>query len=128
MLVSELIGGEILTCSVDTLVVDAANIMIANDAGSLAVMDDDELVGIVTERDLIKFVAGDSHGSQTGVGQVMTPNPDSLEPDVEVAYAADWMLAAGYRHLPVLEAGKLVGIVSIKDVLWGVTQGRDQRS
>src|SRR5690606_9532844 len=111
-----------------TTVSDAAKLMVANDAGSLAVLSDDELVGIVTERDLLKVMADPSRGDDTRVGQVMTPNPDALDGDVDVSYAADWMLAAGYRHLPVVvSSNKPLGIISIKDVLWGVTQGRENR-
>ena len=50
----------------------------------------------------------------------MTPDPDSLTPDVDAADAADWLMATGYRHLPVVEEGQLLGIVSIKDVLWAL--------
>lgn len=123
MLVSELIGGETITCGPDATVHEAARLMVQNEAGSIAVVSDGDLVGIVTERDLVRLMAGDLDLTEH-VGSVMTPSPDSLARDVEVSYAADWMLAAGYRHLPVLDDGRLVGIVSIKDVLWAVTQGR----
>lgn len=126
MLVRELIGGDVLSCSVETEVSEAARMMLDNDAGSLAVITDGDLVGIVTERDLIKYVA-EGKASEARVGTMMTPSPDSLEPDVDASYAADWMLAAGYRHLPVVEGEDLIGIVSIKDVLWGLTQGRENR-
>ncbi len=123
MLVSELIGGETITCEPHATVREAARLMVRNEAGSIAVVSDGDLVGIVTERDLVRLLASDFDPSLQ-VGSAMTPGPDSLAPDVEASYAADWMLAAGYRHLPVVDDGKLVGIVSIKDVLWGVTQGR----
>lgn len=126
MMVRELIGGEVISCSPEVAVLDAAKMMATNDAGSIAVVDDGDLVGIVTERDLIRLLAYGG-GGESLVGDVMTPEPDSLEPDVDVGYAADWMLAAGYRHLPVMEDGNLIGIVSIKDVLWGVTEGRSER-
>jgi CBS domain-containing protein len=51
----------------------------------------------------------------------MTIDPDSLDPDMPIKDAADWMLAAGYRHLPVVEGTTPIGMVSIKDILWGVT-------
>lgn len=123
MQVGELIGGPVITCGPDTTIVTAARSMVAHDAGSLPVMVDNDLVGIVTERDLIKSIA-DGLGGDTKIADVMTPQPDSLEPDVSVSYAADWMLAAGYRHLPVVEGTRLVGMLSIKDVLWGVTDSR----
>lgn len=123
MLVNELLGGDVITCDTDTTLLEAARTMVKHDAGSIAVVEDGDLVGIVTERDLLRGMAEEVAGGSK-VGGMMTPSPDFLEPDVEVAYAADWMLAAGYRHLPVISEGKLAGIVSIKDVLWGLTQGR----
>ncbi len=122
MRVSELIGGPVYSCTEQTTAIDAARQMLADDVGSLAVVKDGRLVGIVTERDLVREYA--EHSSHTrAVGEVMTPNPDSLAPDVEVDEAASWMMAAGYRHLPVVEDGNLVGMVSIKDVLWALTDG-----
>jgi CBS domain-containing protein len=121
MRVSELIGGPVYTCSEETDVRDAARQMLADDVGSLAVMKDDRLVGIVTERDLVREFAEESPRGRL-VGDVMTPDPDSLAPDIEVDEAADWMMAAGYRHLPVVDEGKLVGMVSIKDILWVLTE------
>jgi CBS domain-containing protein len=126
MQVNELIAGTVVSCEPDSTLADAARAMVANETGSLAVLDDGDLVGIVTERDVLEVVAGEGDPETTTVGEVMTPNPDSLEPDVEVTYAADWVLAAGYRHLPITQDGKLVGMLSIKDILWGVTEGRDR--
>jgi CBS domain-containing protein len=123
MQVRELIGGPISSCTEDTATRTAAERMIADDVGSLAVLNDDELVGIVTERDLVReFAEGGSGGR--AVGEVMTPNPDSLAPDVDIEDAADWMMGAGYRHLPVIEGGKLIGMLSIKDILWALTDRR----
>lgn len=122
MLVEELIGTPVASCPATTDVATAARRMLADDVGSLAVLRDGELVGIVTERDLLGVVA-DPAGKAT-VADVMTPYPDFLARDVEVDDAADWMMAAGYRHLPVLDGGRLVGMVSIKDVLWALTQRR----
>lgn len=120
MRVSELIGGPVYSCTEDTNVREAAQQMLADDIGSLAVVRDGELVGIVTERDLVREFALDHPTSRT-VADAMTPNPDSLAPDIEVEDAADWMMGAGYRHLPVIDGGELVGMVSIKDVLWALT-------
>ena len=119
MRVNELIGGPVSSCTEDTTTRTAAERMIADDVGSLAVLSDDELVGIVTERDLVRELAEGGKPDRT-VGDVMTPNPDSLAPDIEIEDAADWMMGAGYRHLPVVEGGRLIGMVSIKDILWAL--------
>jgi CBS domain-containing protein len=52
----------------------------------------------------------------------MTEYPDSFTPEMEVNEAADWMLATGYRHLPVVEGKSVLGVISIKDVLWALTE------
>ncbi|MDX1449033.1 MAG: CBS domain-containing protein [Acidimicrobiia bacterium] len=119
MRIADLIGGPVATCTTDTPLLDAARRMLDDDIGSLAVVADDRLVGIVTERDLVRGFVEPDRGNR--VGDVMTPNPDSLSPEIDTADAADWMMGAGYRHLPVLEEGRLVGMVSIKDLLWAVT-------
>ena len=94
--------------------------MIADDVGSLLVMDDTDIVGIVTERDVLRAVA---EGKTQGIVKaIMTPEPDLLESDVAVTEAAEWMMAAGYRHLPVVKQGQLIGMVSIKDLVWALTE------
>lgn len=126
MQVNELINAQIASCDPDTTLFEAARMMVANETGSLAVLDDGELVGIVTERDILGIIADEGDPETATVAEVMTPDPDSLLPDVDVRYAADWMLAAGYRHLIVKDDNdRLLGVLSIKDVLWGVTQGRE---
>lgn len=124
MQVNELIAGDVVSCGPDATLFEAAQAMVANETGSLAVIEDGDLVGIVTERDVLEIVAEEGDPYSVTVGEVMTPNPDSLDPDVDVGYAADWVLAAGYRHLPVTEGSRLIGMLSIKDILWGVTEGR----
>lgn len=123
MRVGELIRGPVVTCGPYTEVADAAKTMMAEEVGALAVMEDTRLVGIVTERDLLKVVAERPQGSSP-VGRIMTPSPDFLSPDVDVDDAAEWTIAVGYRHLPVVEKGQLIGMVSIKDLLWALTDQR----
>jgi CBS domain-containing protein len=120
MRVGELIGGPVYTCTEETDVREAARKMLADDVGSLAVVSDERLVGIITERDIVReFAESPSRGRK--VSDAMTPDPDSLAPDIDVDDAAAWMMGAGYRHLPVVDGGRLVGMVSIKDVLWAIT-------
>ncbi len=92
--------------------------------GSLAVMEAGRLVGIVTERDVVNAVADAVDPAQALVGAWMTRDPDVLDPDVSVETAAEWLLATGYRHLPVVDGESLMGIVSIKDVLWAVEESK----
>ncbi|MFP3913970.1 MAG: cyclic nucleotide-binding/CBS domain-containing protein [Actinomycetota bacterium] len=122
MIVQELIAGDVATCSPDTPIDEAARQMMDADTGSLVVIDDREIAGIVTERDVLRAVADRITTKTVPVARIMTPRPDSLEPDVDVKEVAMWMVAAGYRHLPVTEGGRLVGMVSIKDLVWALTE------
>lgn len=131
MIVQELLVGEVATCTPDTPVVEAAIEMRKADTGSLVVLDKGELVGIVTERDVLRAVADGLNTKSATVARIMTPGPDSLEPDVDVREVALWMVAAGYRHLPVVDGERLVGMVSMKDLVWALTEedaGNENRS
>ena len=119
----ELLSGEVETVNAYTTVIDAATQMEHAGVGSLAVLDDDEFSGIFTERDILKLVAAGADAASETVAGWMTMYPDAFLPDMDVKEAADWMLAAGYRHLPVIEEGRLIGMASIKDILWAMTGG-----
>ena len=121
MTVRELIGGEVVSTQPKRAMREAIRIMTAQGVGALVVEHDGVLSGILSERDVIRACAEDADLDATTVDEWMTEDPDSLEPDVGVEDAAEWMLAAGYRHLPVVEGTRIVGMVSIKDVLWALT-------
>lgn len=116
----ELLSGEIEKVSAETTVADAAVQMQRANVGSLAVMEDEGFSGIFTERDVLRLVAAGGDPEVEHVGSWMTMYPDSFDPEMDVEEAADWMLAAGYRHLPVVEGEKLIGMASIKDILWAL--------
>jgi CBS domain-containing protein len=117
----ELMSGEVETVAPNTTITDAAARMHQLGVGSLAVLEDDEFSGIITERDILQVVAAGAECAVETVSGWMTLYPDAFSPDMEVREAADWMLAAGYRHLPVVESGNLIGMASIKDILWALT-------
>jgi CBS domain-containing protein len=125
MLVSEAMGGSVDTCAADTTVAQAARRMTEEDHGAMPVTWHERLIGIITERDILKSVGQGNNPDLTTVSDLMTPDPDYLEPDVTIGDAAEWMLAAGYRHLPVVQDGKILGILSVKDVLWALTGGTE---
>jgi CBS domain-containing protein len=123
MLVREAMGGPVDTCAAGVTVAQAAKRMTDGDHGAMPITLHGFLIGIVTERDILKSIGLGNDPDLTTVNDLMTPDPDYLEPDVSVDDAAEWMLAAGYRHLPVVEDGRILGILSIKDVLWALTGG-----
>ncbi|MEX1037691.1 MAG: CBS domain-containing protein [Acidimicrobiia bacterium] len=119
MNLSELVAGAIVTAPPETKLVNVAKLMEAEGVGSVAILDhNDDFIGIVTDRDIVHAVARAEDGATAG--DVMTSAPDTIEIDTEVSDAVAWMNATGYRHLPITDNGQLVGMVSIKDLLWAV--------
>lgn len=117
----ELLSGEVESISGLASVSEGAAKMHDAGVGSLAVMIDGRFEGILTERDVLEVVADGADPGHETIADWMTAYPDSFVPDMDVREAADWMLAAGYRHLPVVEGRRLIGMASIKDVLWALT-------
>ena len=120
MEIRNLVAGETVACGRDVTLADIASLMISEDVGSVAVVDGSTLLGIVTERDMVRAVAADVDAHESTAREWMTVDPDVADPDLSVEDAARWMLTAGYRHLPVVEGTRLMGVVSIKDVLWAL--------
>lgn len=80
-----------------------------------------ELAGILTERDCLAKVAGQPGYAALPVRDFMTPGPESVAPTDTLAFALGKMDAGGYRHLPVVEGGRPVGVISVRDILRHVT-------
>jgi CBS domain-containing protein len=89
-------------------------VLVTNGAG--------ELVGILTERDFLTKIAGEPGYESLPVAQFMTPDPETVAPTDVLAYALGKMDSGGYRHLPVVQAGKPVGVISVRDILRHLTE------
>lgn len=100
--------------------------MAAEGHGSLGVVEGMSLVGLVTERDLVRAMSQELDPLTTPVSTVMTKDPDVFHPDDDVWEAAEWLAESGYRHLPVLEGGQLLGIVSVRDLLLALLAEEDE--
>jgi CBS domain-containing protein len=100
-----------------TTIREAAHVLEHFNVGALAVLDDDRLVGILTERDVIqRCIAHDDDPAIARVDAAMTANPDTIETEDGLADAIGKFAAGGYRHLPVVEDGRCIGILSVRDV------------
>ena len=100
------------------MVVEALRQMRDSRVRSVLVIDDDVLVGIVTQGDCaIKVLLPGLDAKQTPVAQIMTANPVKVKPSDELEGCMAMMAERGFRHLPVLDAGKVVGVISIGDVV-----------
>ncbi len=117
MRVEALVSGESDVVGPETTLGDAAEVLISQSVGALAVVDGRRLVGIITDRDLVRALSKGADIEEP-VSEWMTDGPDTVSPDVSVSEAADWLLETGYRHLPVALGDELLGIVDIRDVLW----------
>ena len=117
MKVSDLQHHDLFTAQADESLDVAADRMNWRQVGALPVLEGQHLAGIVTERDLTAAVAEGADAATTPVSDYMTPAPEVLRPDNELADAAHLMLERGVRHLPIVRGGRLVGVLSMRDVL-----------
>ena len=111
----EIMAKDVLGVAPETSLVDAARRMNERHVGAVIVLDGERLVGLLTERDVLRAVAtGDV---ERPVSQAMTTAPETIETDESSGHAAALMIHGGFRHLPVMDGGKLVGLVSIGDLV-----------
>lgn len=110
---------EIITTQADTTVSDAARLMRENHIGAVIVVGENgKLAGIFTERDaLFRVVAEGRDGNTTRLADVMTRNPQTVKPDQRFSAALQMMYGGKFRHVPVVEDGRPVGIISARDAL-----------
>jgi CBS domain-containing protein len=106
----------LLKASPEETVRDAAIGMAAHHCGAILVCRDDTLVGIFTERDLIARVVALGGDIDTPLIEVMTANPDVIEADASITTAIRQMRDSGHRHLPVVQEGRILGLLSIRDL------------
>lgn len=114
--VRELMTSDVLTVEPSDTIGETAQKMVERGVSSAVVSDYGTLIGIVTERDLTRAVAGRVHTSEARVREWMTSDPITLAPDATADEAAKIMLDNGFRHVPIVDQGRAVGIVSIRDV------------
>ena len=96
--------------------VEAAVTMVARRVGSVLVLDGERLVGILTERDMLRVAATGTLEGKT-VAECMTRDPEPVAPSEELDHAAVLMLHGGFRHLPVVEGDRVVGMLSMRDLM-----------
>jgi CBS domain-containing protein len=114
--VGDVMTRSVLSVDLSTTVAEAATIMGERRAGSALVMDGDSLLGIFTERDIVKALGQHFDAAGHAVSEWMTAEPMTVPPDTTVDEALRTMLDRGFRHLPVVEAERVVGVVSMRDL------------
>jgi len=124
--VSEHMTRSLLTIGANATLGEAAAKMAERGVGAVVVLEGERIVAILTERDVMKAVAAGQDGTAS-VTDWMTRHPDTIEPDDTTDHAASLMIHGGFRHLPVVEGGKVVGIVSIRDLMRVALDDRSPR-
>jgi CBS domain-containing protein len=111
-------GGEVFGIAPDATVYEALDLMAKHNTGALLVMNGDEMVGILSERDCVRKVDLKGKGVKaTNVREIMTGNVITVQCDQSVEECESLMMEKGIRHLPVYDGDKLAGFLSVRDVL-----------
>jgi len=117
MLVGEIMHSDVKTASASDSFADVAKMMRSNGISSVVVLDGKKLQGIVTERDIVNLVAEGGDPNTTTVERGMTRlDLITVDPKTELSHAAELMVSNNIRHLPIVDGGNVVGIVSIRDM------------
>jgi CBS domain-containing protein len=117
MLVGEIMHSDVKTASANDSFADVAKMMRSNGISSVVVLDGKKLQGIVTERDIVNLVAEGGDPNTTTVERRMTRlDLITVDPKTELSQAAELMVSNNIRHLPIVDGGDVVGIVSIRDM------------
>lgn len=124
--VSEHMTRSLLTISAEATLGEAASAMADRGVGAVVVLEGEAIAAILTERDVMKAVAAGQDGSAP-VTEWMTRHPDTIEPGDTTDHAASLMIHGGFRHLPVVEDGRVVGMVSIRDLMKVALDDRSPR-
>ena len=109
-------SGSILSIPPETSVAEAATVMGERRVGSALVMEGDALTGIFTERDIVKALGEHHDAAEHPVSEWMTRHPMTIPPSTPVEEALRTMLSRGFRHLPVTDGERILGIVSMRDL------------
>lgn len=124
MKVRDVMTTDVATATPETTLEDIATMMRDEDTGAIPVLDGDQLVGIITDRDIvIRCIAEGKDPVETTVEDVLSERLETIEPDADVEHAKDLMSRRQVRRLPVIEDGELVGMLSIGDL--AVKSGTD---
>ena len=122
MRIADVMREDFITVAPEDTLGEVARRMVDKSMGAVIVKDFGRMIGILTERDLLKAMAARVHTSEARVRQWMTPDPITASTDMALDDAAKIMLDHGFRHLPVMDGETVLGVVSLRRVLGGRRQ------
>ena len=114
---SEIMTRDVFTTPRDTPVAEVAAVMLKGRFGSAVVIEGSVLMGIFTERDVLRAAAARADLNSSPVSEWMTNDPVTAAPEMNADEAAEVMMGQGFRHLPVVEGNRVTGIVSLRDIM-----------
>ncbi len=117
---------DLLTVEPGAALTEAARRMASRGVGAVIVLEGERLAGILTERDILKAVAT-GLAPDALVADWMTRHPETVESDDATDHAASLMIHGGFRHLPVVDEGRVIGILSIRDLMRVALEDRAPR-
>lgn len=117
LFVASLMTNDVKTVTPETLVETAADLMLDHEIGSVVVVDDDgELRGILTRTDFVAIVSGQKPKDQTPVSEYMTTDVQTAKGGDSIREVADRMVDAGIHHMPVVDDGEAIGMITTSDL------------
>ena len=119
---AEVVSPNFIVVAPEDTLGEVAERMTQQNTGAVVVKDFGRLIGILTERDMLRAMAARVHTSDARVRQWMTADPVTASPEMDLEEAAQVMLDNGFRHLPVVSGSTILGVVSLRRVLGGRRQ------
>jgi CBS domain-containing protein len=113
----EIMTADVFSASPTDTVAEVAGHMLKGRFGSAIVMEGSVVMGIFTERDVLRAAAAHADLTTAKLSEWMTSDPVTATPDTDAGDAAETMMSQGFRHLPVMEDNRITGIVSLRDIL-----------
>jgi CBS domain-containing protein len=116
-IIREIMTADVFVTDPDATLTQVADEMLRRRFGSAVVSSGSMILGILTERDLLRAAAAGADVTSARVSEWMTADPITAEPTMDADEAIEVLMSHGFRHLPVLEGGALVGLVSLRDLV-----------
>jgi CBS domain-containing protein len=117
MTLGDFMSREVLSVAPEDTIGEAAQLMADANVGSSVVLEHGRLIGILTERDLLRAMAQRVHPSEARVREWMTADPVAVSESTSADEAARLMVEHGFRHLPIVDGDRTLGVVSLRDVM-----------
>ena len=124
--VAKVMSAELVTMASTSSLAEAASVMSQKRVGSVLIVEGGRLAGILTERDIVRAISHDIGAPRDAIAHWMSATPKTVSPGTSIEEARDLMDKNHIRHLPVTEVGKLLGMLSMRDLIkLGAANARD---